>query len=58
VFYDAGKAFNDSAEPVSAGAGVGARWRLPIGLLNFDVAKPLDMDGNHWRIHVSIGPEL
>jgi translocation and assembly module TamA len=53
VFYDIGRAFNDSDEPYREGAGIGARWRLPIGMARLDVAQALS-DERSWRVHFSI----
>ncbi|HYM46850.1 MAG TPA: autotransporter assembly complex family protein, partial [Burkholderiaceae bacterium] len=58
VFYDTGKAFNDSSEPFNDGAGVGLRWRLPVGLLQLDVAQALTRESKPWRVHFLIGAEL
>ncbi len=59
MFYDAGNAMNNFTDPVAHGAGVGIRYRSPIGLIRFDVAKPLDQKfGDARYIHISIGPDL
>ena len=42
---------------IKPSAGVGVRWLSPIGLIRFDVAKPLQ-DGGNVRIHLVIGPDL
>lgn len=58
AFVDAGNAFNDFAEmDIKPSAGVGVRWLSPIGLIRFDVAKPLQDDGDV-HIHLVIGPDL
>lgn len=58
AFVDAGNAFNDFGEmDLKPSAGVGVRWLSPIGLIRFDVAKPLEDDGDI-RIHLVIGPDL
>jgi translocation and assembly module TamA len=58
VFVDAGNAFNDFGDmDLKPSAGVGVRWLSPVGLIRFDVAKPLQDDGDI-RIHLVIGPDL
>ena len=58
VFVDAGDAFKSNFD-VNVGAGVGLRWKSPIGLVRVDVARPVvsDLDDS-WRIHLVIGPDL
>jgi len=58
AFVDAGNAFNDFGQmDIKPSAGVGVRWLSPIGLVRFDVAKPLQDDGDV-RIHLVIGSDL
>ena len=58
AFVDVGNAFNDFGEmDLKPSAGVGVRWLSPVGLIRFDVAKPLDDDGDV-RVHLVIGPDL
>jgi translocation and assembly module TamA len=58
VFVDAGDAFTQQYD-VNVGAGVGVRWKSPLGLLRLDVARPVVSDFDHsWRIHLVIGPDL
>ena len=54
AFYDYGNAADAWGElrPV-AGAGVGVRWRTPVGPLNLDVAYGEAV--REWRLHFSIG---
>lgn len=58
VFVDAGDAFKSSFD-ANVGAGVGVRWKSPIGLVRVDIARPVvsDLDSS-WRIHLVIGPDL
>lgn len=59
AFMDIGNAFNDwSAPGLKLGTGFGLRWYSKIGALRLDVAQGLDMAGNPWRIHVTIGTPL
>lgn len=58
AFVDAGDAFKSSFE-TNAGAGLGLRWKSPIGLVRLDVARPVVSDfDDEWRIHLVIGPDL
>lgn len=58
VFVDAGDAFKADFE-ANVGAGVGLRWKSPIGLVRVDVARPVVSDfDDSWRIHLVIGPDL
>ena len=60
VFVDAGDAFIDSFN-VNVGAGVGVRWRSPLGPIRVDVGFPVQTDlptENSWRLHVLLGPDL
>lgn len=57
LFLDVGDAFNTrrSFDP-KVGAGVGARWRSPVGLVGVDVAHGLDQAaGGGTRLHISFG---
>jgi translocation and assembly module TamA len=58
VFVDAGDAFKSSFD-ANVGAGIGLRWKSPIGLVRVDIAKPVvsDLDDS-WRVHLVIGPDL
>lgn len=58
VFYDAGNAMNDFNEPLKKGAGLGLRWRSPVGQIRLDVASPLTDPDNKLRLHLYIGPDL
>jgi translocation and assembly module TamA len=60
VFVDAGDAFSDQFQ-VNVGAGVGLRWRSPLGPIRVDVGFPVQTDRdleNSWRLHVQLGPDL
>jgi len=54
VFVDAGNAAEDfgQLEPV-LGAGVGVRWRSPVGPLRLDIAWGDELSA--WRLHFSVG---
>ncbi len=59
TFYDAGNAFNnlDTAR-VAMGAGLGVRWRSPIGQIRLDFAAGINDPDNNWRVHLYMGPDL
>jgi translocation and assembly module TamA len=58
IFTDAGDAFSDEFN-TNVGAGIGLRWRSPVGLVRLDIAKPVVSDlEDEWRIHFVIGPDL
>lgn len=58
-FMDAGNAFNDwDGFELFKGAGVGVRWYSIAGAVRLDVAQALDLEGNPWRIHFTIGTPL
>jgi translocation and assembly module TamA len=58
IFIDAGDAFKSNFD-ANVGAGIGLRWKSPIGLVRVDVARPVvsDLDDS-WRVHLVIGPDL
>jgi translocation and assembly module TamA len=61
AFVDAGNAFEADDIQIKQSAGVGIRWRSPIGPVKVDVAFPVDEDDSDeddFRIHFSLGPEL
>ncbi|HVF34961.1 MAG TPA: BamA/TamA family outer membrane protein, partial [Candidatus Saccharimonadia bacterium] len=58
VFVDAGDAFTHDFD-VKLGAGVGVRWRSPVGLVRLDVAVPIgDEFESGVQLHLVIGPDL
>jgi translocation and assembly module TamA len=60
VFTDFGNAFDpDFEKDVEVGAGLGLRWRSPIGQIRMDVALALTKDDPpNPRLHLVIGPDL
>lgn len=59
AFVDVGNAFNDWSNPkLKLGTGLGVRWYSVIGALRLDVAQGWALDGDPWRIHLSIGTNL
>ena len=54
MFIDAGAVANRPSElHAKVGAGLGARWRSPVGPLQIDLAQALDT--HRWRLHMSVG---
>lgn len=54
VFYDVGTAIDDwNSKDFFHGAGVGARWRSPVGRVNLDLAY--GFQENRLRPHLSLG---
>lgn len=58
VFYDVGNAINSTTESLLRGAGVGLRWKSPIGPVRMDFAWALDKPQDRFRLHIVIGPDL
>ena len=60
VFVDAGDAFDEADDfELQPGAGVGLRWRSPVGPVRLDVAHGFgDQAGQSVRLHLNIGPDL
>ncbi|HVY80461.1 MAG TPA: autotransporter assembly complex family protein [Steroidobacteraceae bacterium] len=59
LFVDGGDAFRTERFRWNVGAGLGVRWRSPIGVVRVDVAKPVVSDlADKIRYHIAIGPDL
>jgi len=59
LFVDHGNAFDSTNLDGRTGAGIGTRWRSPLGPVRLDLAWPVDDDIEHGaRLHVSLGPDL
>lgn len=60
VFVDAGDAFDDGGDfKAELGAGVGLRWRSPVGPVRLDLAHGFGADAQQSiRLHLNIGPDL
>lgn len=59
VFVDGGNAYNSDYRAEAAyGAGLGIRWRSPVGPIRFDLARGHYLDERNWQLHVVLGPEL
>lgn len=58
TFLDVGNAGEDMLTSLKKGIGMGLRYRSPVGMIRFDVARPLDDDADSFRLHISIGADL
>src|SRR5690348_6571289 len=59
AFVDSGDAFNGSDFHARTGAGVGLRWRSPVGMVRVDVGVPINNPYYHGaQLHIVIGPDL
>lgn len=57
LFVDTGNAFDDVGVGLETGAGVGLRWRSPIGMVRVDLASAVSAD-RALRLHFTLGPDL
>ncbi|MDH3526056.1 MAG: autotransporter assembly complex protein TamA [Gammaproteobacteria bacterium] len=57
AFVDSGNAFNSFSEGLETGAGIGLRWKSPIGMVRVDIAAAVSQD-NAVRLHFTLGPDL
>lgn len=58
LFYDTGNALDSPSFSWEQGAGLGLRWRSPIGLIRLDGALAVSRSGPPFRAHITIGPDL
>jgi len=58
VFVDSGNAADEFLPSLKTGAGIGFRWRSPVGMLRIDIAHPFDDPDENYRLHITIGPIL
>ncbi len=58
LFYDTGNAIDDLNDPLEQGAGIGYRWKSPIGSIRIDIANAISDKDRPWRLHINIGPDL
>lgn len=59
AFVDSGDAFDGLSPELKTGAGLGVRWRSPVGPVRVDFASGLDRPpGDTFRFSLSIGPDL
>ncbi|MGI1679344.1 MAG: outer membrane protein assembly factor [Cellvibrionaceae bacterium] len=48
----------EDAKQFKSGAGIGIRWKTPIGLVAFDIATPINQENNDVRFHFYLGTPL
>ncbi len=59
AFVDAGNAFTGTNATGVIGAGLGVRWRSPVGMIRVDVGTPIHNNRKSGvQLHVVIGPDL
>ncbi len=59
AFVDSGDAFDGTAFHDNTGAGLGLRWRSPVGMVRIDVGFPIKNRYYHGaQLHIVIGPDL
>ena len=59
IFVDSGNAFDSFKDmDLKTGAGVGVRYRSPIGMVRVDVAVPFNASSRSPRLHLGIGAEF
>lgn len=58
AFYDVGNALESWQDALKAGAGVGVRWRSPVGQVRVDLAWPVSEPDPGLKLHINIGPDL
>ena len=59
VFVDGGDAWLKGDFNLNIGAGIGVRWRSPVGVVRVDVGKPVKSDlADSLHFHITIGPDL
>ncbi|HEU0276480.1 MAG TPA: autotransporter assembly complex family protein [Rhodanobacteraceae bacterium] len=59
AFVDSGDAFDGTDFHAQTGAGLGVRWRSPVGMVRVDVGVPID--NPYYKgpaLHIVIGPDL
>ncbi|MEM1145708.1 MAG: autotransporter assembly complex family protein [Pseudomonadota bacterium] len=58
AFVDAGNASDEPGINLKRGAGVGLRYKTPIGMVRIDFAHPFDDPDSSFAFHISLGPDL
>lgn len=58
TFIDAGSADDDAFSEIKVSAGIGFRYRSPIGMIRLDLAQAINEEDQSPRLHVSIGADL
>jgi len=58
AFVDTGNAFNGSDLQLKTGAGLGALWRSPVGMIGLYLAHGFENEDEVVRLHFSLGAEF
>lgn len=58
TFVDSGNAMNSWKVKMATSAGLGLRYKTPIGTLRLDVAQPLQEHHQKPRVHITFGMDL
>jgi translocation and assembly module TamA len=59
AFVDTGNAFSGTDYRPKIGAGLGVRWRSPVGMIRVDLGTPIHDNREHGiQLHLVIGPDL
>lgn len=58
VFVDAGNASNSADINWKSAAGIGLRYKSPVGMFRLDFAHPFDDPDSSFAFHISFGPDL
>jgi len=59
AFVDSGDAFDGTDFHARTGAGLGLRWRSPVGMVRVDIGVPINNPYYHGaQLHIVIGPDL
>jgi translocation and assembly module TamA len=58
MFVDSGNAFDERGLDMRTGAGIGARWRSPVGPVRIDIAWPVNDIETGAQLHLTLGPDL
>lgn len=58
VFVDAGNAFNNTDFKAEVGAGIGIKWRSPLGPIRLYLGYPVSQSDQSLRVHLRLGADL
>jgi translocation and assembly module TamA len=58
AFVDGGSAFDGQIDRWRKGAGLGLRWKSPVGPLRVDVAHGFDDPDSSFTLHINLGADL
>jgi translocation and assembly module TamA len=58
LFADTGNASDSASIDWKSGAGIGLRYRTPVGMFRLDFAHPFDDPDSSFAFHISFGPDL